>query len=190
MSNKNSRHTPSPSPSSPPVGPLPSKLPRFLQKQGRDRSKSVTDPGPTGSPSTSGIASTSTSASPDPYHQSYTIPKPRKTSKFLSINRDKDREEKARKVAEISSSNDDYAATNNGNTSVDMDEPPVIVEPVSIPRPRTPNVPPTPHWNLITSQHSTLPPRPLLVSAIFPLDSLGGLPIHSASLPQTFLCPT
>jgi len=137
MSNKNLRHTPSPSPSSPSVGHPPSKLPRFLQKQGRDRSKSVTDPGPSASPSTSSIASSSTSLSPEPHHQGFTIPKPRKTSKFLSINRDKDKEEKARKAAEISSPNDNYTATNNGNTSVDMDEPPVIVEPVSIPRPRT-----------------------------------------------------
>jgi len=132
MSSRNSRHTPSP-----PVGHTPSKLPRFLQKQGRDRSKSVTDPGPTGSPTTTGIASTSTSASPEPYHQNFTNSKPRKTSKFLSINKDKDREEKARKAAENSPSTDSYTATNNGNTSVDMDEPPVIVEPVSIPRPRT-----------------------------------------------------
>jgi len=119
MSNKNSRHTPSPSPSSPPLNQAPSKLPRFLQnKNNRDRSKSVTDPG---SPTTSSIASSS-SASPSP--EPFQAPKQRKTSKFLSINRK-------------NSETPPPESLNDGNTSVEMDEPPVIVEPVNIPRPRT-----------------------------------------------------
>ncbi|KAF8154938.1 hypothetical protein B0H34DRAFT_544344 [Crassisporium funariophilum] len=144
MSNKQSRHTPSPAPSSPSpsnANHATSKLPKFLQKPGnRDRSKSVTDP--SGSPSTSSLASgSSASTSPELIHSSIPISKPRKTSKFLGL-KDKDKEEKARKSSEAPLppppvADNSTQQPNNGNISVDMDEPPVIVEPVAIPRSRT-----------------------------------------------------
>ncbi|KAF8154943.1 peptidase family C54-domain-containing protein [Crassisporium funariophilum] len=144
MSNKQSRHTPSPAPSSPSpsnANHATSKLPKFLQKPGnRDRSKSVTDP--SASPSTSSLASgSSASTSPELIHSSIPISKPRKTSKFLGL-KDKDKEEKVRKSSEAPLppppvTDNSTQQPNNGNISVDMDEPPVIVEPVAIPRSRT-----------------------------------------------------
>lgn len=109
MSNKHS-----PSTTSPPQHNPSSKLPKFLQRQNRDRSKSVTDPTPiTGSPGGSSIASSSSSIQPP--NDTLTAPstpsssKFRRGSKFLS-RRDKEKDEEA----------------------------PVIVEPVAIPRPRQP----------------------------------------------------
>ena len=124
MSSKNSRHTPSPSSTSPP----PSKLPRFLQKptnRDRSNSKSLTDPGQVGTPGSSSLTSGSSASSPE----SQVPSKPRK-SKFLSIN--KDREEKARKSSDTPPPDSTTLSHN-----AEMDEPPVIVEPVTIPRPRT-----------------------------------------------------
>ncbi|PPR05795.1 hypothetical protein CVT26_010145 [Gymnopilus dilepis] len=172
MSSKNSRHTPSPSPSSPSPGHAPSKLPKFLQKQtNRDRAKSVTDPGPSGgggSPSTT--SSSSVSASPEP-----SLPKPRKTSKFLSINKDK---------AVPPPPPPPDSSHNAGNTSVEMEEPPVIVEPVSIPRPRTrserPANPPTAasapdaSSSSSSSHHHALPPT--LYSSTSSTSRIGDLP--------------
>ncbi|RDB31089.1 Cysteine protease ATG4 [Hypsizygus marmoreus] len=114
MSPKNSHQS---SPTSPPLAHA-SKLPKFLQnKANRDRSKSVTDP--SGSPSTSSLASSSTSVSSDgPSSTS----KSRK-SKFLPI---REKEDKARRSSEVLPPDEPT-----------VDEPPVIIEPVNIPRPRT-----------------------------------------------------
>ncbi|PPQ74689.1 hypothetical protein CVT24_003767 [Panaeolus cyanescens] len=137
MSSHNSRHTPSPSPSfSPHNHSTTSKLPKFLQKQSnRDRSKSVTDPGPHGSPTSSSLASDSNSVSPEPAYPHAAPPKPRR-SKFLGLkDKDKDKAEKARKSIETSPH--DPNTSFNGTSSAEVDEPPVIVEPVAIPRSRT-----------------------------------------------------
>jgi cysteine protease ATG4 len=107
MSNKNSRTA---SPASPQQNVPASKLPRFLQKAAaRDRSKSVTDPS---------SQSTSPPTSPSPEVQSTPIPgkTPRKASKFLGM-RDKQ--------------------PSDSLATPETEEPPVIVEPVAIPRPRT-----------------------------------------------------
>ncbi|KAF9043299.1 peptidase family C54-domain-containing protein [Panaeolus papilionaceus] len=134
MSSHNLRHTPSPAPSSPSHNhPTTSKLPKFLQKQSnRDRSKSVTDPGPHGSPTSSSLASDSNSVSPEPAHP-HAAPTKSRRSKFLGLkDKDKDKADKSRK------SNDTPPHDHNSSfTSAEVDEPPVIVEPVSIPRSRT-----------------------------------------------------
>ncbi|KAF7419636.1 Cysteine protease atg4 [Pleurotus ostreatus] len=110
MSSKHSRQ--SPTPSTPGSSHHASKLPKFLQKQAnRDRSKSVTDPGVSGSPSGSSIASGSSISTSE-----------RGKSKFLSF---KEREREKDKDLEI-----DELTTPN-------DEQPVIVEPINVPRPRT-----------------------------------------------------
>ncbi|RXW23562.1 hypothetical protein EST38_g2288 [Candolleomyces aberdarensis] len=96
------------SPSSPPAQNAPSKLPRFLQKQStRDRSKSVTD---------QGLAESRSSSPSGSEIHSTPVPgkTPRKGSKFLGSLRD-----------------------NGGKDKEAGEEPPVIVEPVDIPRPRT-----------------------------------------------------
>ena len=131
MSNKNSRQS---SPSTPPPHHAPSKLPKFLQKQStRDRSKVLMDPN--GSTSTSSLASGSSAlTSPEPT----TAPTktPRKGSKFLGI-REKDKEEKTRRSPDIPPDTNNTNTNNGNNTTAEMDDPPVIVEPVNIPRPRT-----------------------------------------------------
>ncbi|CCL99974.1 uncharacterized protein FIBRA_01999 [Fibroporia radiculosa] len=113
MSSKPSRLVSSPSPTH-----HTPKLPRFLQKQTRDRSKSLADP----SGSTSSTASSSSSGS-NPVPDTPTDQKGIKKS-F----RGKEREEKRRQ------SQDDDSLVGDDNTG---DEPPIIVEPVNIPRPRT-----------------------------------------------------
>jgi cysteine protease ATG4 len=123
MNDSRQTHTPSPVPSS----PSSSKLPKFLQKQVlRERSASRNDPnsssGSTGTP----ISAASTSSSPAVDSQ-----KPRKSSKFLSISKDKD-DNKSRK-----SSSDNQTPASPQHVSDSVDDPPVIVEPVAIPRPRT-----------------------------------------------------
>ena len=125
MSSKQPRQSPSPSPSLS-TNHSASKLPKFLQKQGhRDRSRPVTEP--VGNPTS--LASGSTSAappSPEFSQSSIPIAKTRKTSKFLAI-KEKDRE-RDRKIS---------SATIPPLLVADVDETPVIVEPVNIPRART-----------------------------------------------------
>jgi cysteine protease ATG4 len=126
-----SRHTTSPAPS---PSQNTSKLPRFLQKQAnRDRSasRSGVDPGPSSSSTTTSNAMSS-EANP--------VTKPRKTSKFLSINKE-DKSKKSSDIPTPQPSTPPTAVPPTGgpinNYSDTADEAPVIVEPVSIPRPRT-----------------------------------------------------
>ncbi|KAH9920526.1 uncharacterized protein BXZ73DRAFT_91912 [Epithele typhae] len=114
MSGKSSRASPSPSsPTSSSSGP---KLPKFLAKANRDRSRSMVDP--SGSPTPS-----SSSSSPAPPE----TPKHKKPARRGSIFRDVGRRgSQDVDPADVSRDGDDAA-----------DEPPVIVEPSSVPRPRT-----------------------------------------------------
>ncbi|TFK84588.1 hypothetical protein K466DRAFT_496300 [Polyporus arcularius HHB13444] len=115
MSAKPSRT--SPSPSSPTGSNHVSKLPKFLSKANRDRSKSMVDPA--GSPTPS--SSSSSPALPE-------TPKHKKPGRRGSIFRD-------------SSSRRQSQDVDPGDVSKDFednpDEPPVIVEPTTVPRPRT-----------------------------------------------------
>ena len=118
MSTKQQRHTPSPSPSLSAT----SKFPKFLQKQGnRDGSRLATESAciPTSIASGSTLAASPSSELPQ---SSIPIAKTRKTSKFLGI------KERDRKMS---------SATPLSSPAADVDEAPVIVEPVPIPRPRT-----------------------------------------------------
>ncbi|GLB41114.1 putative cysteine protease [Lyophyllum shimeji] len=116
MSSKSPRQSPVPSQHA-------SKLPKFLQKQSnRDRSKSVTDPAAT--------ASTSSLASPTP-SEVPSSSKPRKSSKFL-VMRDKD--DKPRGSTDVPSP---PPPPPSEHESSKVDEPPVIVEPGTVPRSRT-----------------------------------------------------
>lgn len=128
MSGKQSRHSPSPSSPTPHHA---SKLPKFLQKQAnRDRSKSMTDPA--GSASTSSLASgSSSSTSPEASSTAPQTPKSSRKSKFLS---GKDKDEKPRRSSEVTL---DPPITTPSTKPDEMDEPPVIIEPVNIPRART-----------------------------------------------------
>ncbi|KAI0716156.1 peptidase family C54-domain-containing protein [Cerioporus squamosus] len=115
MSGKPSRTSPSPSsPTGPSHG---SKLPKFLSKANRDRSKSMVDP--TGSPTPS--SSSSSPALPE-------TPKHKKPGRRGSIFRDAGSRRQSQDV-------------DPGDVSKDFednpDEPPVIVEPTTVPRPRT-----------------------------------------------------
>ncbi|EIW65350.1 cysteine protease ATG4 [Trametes versicolor FP-101664 SS1] len=115
MSSKPSRT--SPSPSSPTTSNHGSKLPKFLQKQSRDRSRSMVDP--SGSPTPS--SSSSSPIVPE-------TPKHKKPGRRGSIFRDAGSRRQSQDV-------------DLGDVSRDVedmpDETPVIVEPVTIPRPRT-----------------------------------------------------
>ena len=139
----NSRHTPSPGPSSPSSHST-SKLPKFLQKQTyreRSSSKNAVESGP-GDNSNTGSLTSGNSAGVSP--EAIPVLKPRKTSKFLSITKDK--EDKTRKFSDtqapqpstptITTTPSD-GSNHNGFSGDAVDEAPVIVEPVSIPRPRT-----------------------------------------------------
>ncbi|KAF5309402.1 hypothetical protein D9619_012416 [Psilocybe cf. subviscida] len=143
-----SRHTP-PSPSSPaPPHQTPgssSKLPKFLQKSTRDRSKSITDPGPGRIAGASTSASTSASSPESPGGhgtQPMTLgPKARKGSKFLGIGKDKERERQRTSIANSNtdrSSSFDNIAADDADASAEFymdeegegeNETPVIVEP-------------------------------------------------------------
>ncbi|KAH7909440.1 cysteine protease required for autophagy [Hygrophoropsis aurantiaca] len=105
MASKQSRNTPSPS--SPNPTQHASKLSKFLQKQSRDRSKSMTDP----TSSKSSVASSSSSTH-DSYPQSS-----RKMSRFGGG----------------ATATDDTHETEPDDS---FDEPPVIVEPTDMPRSR------------------------------------------------------
>ncbi|KAI0762285.1 peptidase family C54-domain-containing protein [Fomes fomentarius] len=112
MSNKPSRTSPSPSsPTSASHGP---KLPKFLSKANRDRSKSMVDPA--GSPTPS--SSSSSPVMPE-------TPKHKKPSRRGSIFRDSSSRRQSQDV-DVGEDGEDNA-----------DEPPVIVEPSTVPRPRT-----------------------------------------------------
>lgn len=148
----NSRNTPSTSQNT-------SKLPRFLQKQSnRDRStsRSVVDPGPSTSSTTSAIV-LSSEVNP--------VVKPRKTSKFLSITKEKEDKTKRSSDDPTLQSPTPPTAVSSSSTSIsnrgDMgDEAPVIVEPVSIPRPRT-----RPERPTSSAPESHYIPSPALFSA-------------------------
>ena len=115
MSGKSSRTSPSPSsPTSSSHGP---KLPKFLTKGNRDRSKSMVDPA--GSPTPS--SSSSIPAIPE-------TPKHKKTGRRGSIFRDSPSRRHSQDV-------DAGDVSKDGEDS--PDEPPVIVEPATVPRPRT-----------------------------------------------------
>ncbi|KAI0353215.1 hypothetical protein OH77DRAFT_1554187 [Trametes cingulata] len=153
MSSKSLRT--SPSPSSPTTSSHGSKLPKFLQKQSRDRSKSMVDT----------PASASASASPTPSSSSSTpaipeTPKHKKPGRRGSIFRDSNSRRQSQDVApepgDISRDGEDVP-----------DETPVIVEPVNIPRPRTRSERPAsdtyssvPHYSPVSnSRISDLPTR-------------------------------
>ncbi|KAI0917727.1 hypothetical protein AcV5_003899 [Taiwanofungus camphoratus] len=121
MASKQSHLSPSSS-SSPTSTHHVSKLPKFLQKQSRDRSKSMVDPGASAS---SSLASSSSSSS-NPISDTS---KNRKSSKKAFSS--KDRDEKRRQ----SQDTDNLDRSNDGGEN--PDEPPVIVEPVNVPRART-----------------------------------------------------
>ncbi|KAH9931302.1 peptidase family C54-domain-containing protein [Fomitopsis serialis] len=108
----------SPSSSSPGAA---TKLPRFFQKSGRDRSKSVAD-----TAASTASTSSSSSSSPPPAPD---VPKARKSFKKV-LSPTKDRDEKRR-------ASHDTDSIDRVEPETPADEPPVIVEPVNIPRPRT-----------------------------------------------------
>lgn len=93
-----------------------SKLPKFLQKQTRDRSKSMVDP--------SGSASSSSSSSSPLSDVPKTRPVVRKTSKRLLAG-GKEKDDKRGQD------------TDSPERDVQQEDNPIIVEPVNIPRPRT-----------------------------------------------------
>ena len=127
MSDKNSQHS---SASTPPPHHAPSKFPTFLQRQStRDRSKGLKDP--SGSTSTSSIAGES-SAPTFPERTTALTKTPRKGSKFLGI-----REEKTKPSSETPPDTNNTIKNNGDDTTAELDDPPVLVEPVKIPRPRT-----------------------------------------------------
>ncbi|KAI0668752.1 peptidase family C54-domain-containing protein [Trametes maxima] len=117
MSSKPSRT--SPSPSSPTTSNHGSKLPKFLQKTSRDRSRSMVDP--SGSPTPS--SSSSSPVLPE-------TPKHKKPGRRGSIFRDAGSRRQSQDV--------DVGDVSLARDGEDLpEETPVIVEPVNIPRPRT-----------------------------------------------------
>ncbi|KAI0770923.1 peptidase family C54-domain-containing protein [Trametes elegans] len=125
MSGKSSRA--SPSPSSPTTSSHGSKLPKFLQKQSRDRSKSMVDPSASPTPS----SSSSSPVMPE-------TPKHKKPGRRGSIFRDVGSRRQSQDVEPLPSPNlVDVARDRDRDGEEPADEPPVIIEPVNIPRPRT-----------------------------------------------------
>ncbi|KAH9947064.1 peptidase family C54-domain-containing protein [Amylocystis lapponica] len=112
----------SPSSSSPLPANHASKLPRFLQKQNRDRSKSMVDPAASASSSLGSSSSSSSNPISDPVKVNRKSPKKSTVAK--------DRDDKRRQSHDADSPDPENDADN-------PDEPPVIVEPVNIPRQRT-----------------------------------------------------
>ncbi|KAF8654308.1 hypothetical protein AX16_003536 [Volvariella volvacea WC 439] len=132
MPNKQSRHSTS---SSSPTPHSSTKLPKFLHKQNRDRSKSLSDPAASSNQSTTSLGSGS-SASHDP-PKSPSPSKHSRKSKFLSM-KDKG------KAAEPQPDDTKEASTNNeegGDEQLEEnhEQPPITIETkaVAIPRPRT-----------------------------------------------------
>ncbi|KAH8091391.1 peptidase family C54-domain-containing protein [Cristinia sonorae] len=146
MNTKTERGSPSPS------SPSGSKLPKFLQKQNRDRSRSMIE---SISSSSSTLASSS-SSSPPP---SETSKGSKSTAKHGSRKLFGSKEEKRSRSEDVGlpespsspgpysnpnpnhyhhdDDNDDNDADDSFRQDSLQDEPPVIVEPVNIPRPRT-----------------------------------------------------
>jgi len=134
MSGKHSRHSPSPSS---PISHHTSKLPKFLQKQStRDRAKSIVDPS-NGNPNPSSLDS---SPSPSPPETLAATPssskhshQSRKSSKLLGMKEKDEKRSSSRQSPDITPPTPVPAADNTSG----MDEPPVIIEPINIARPRT-----------------------------------------------------
>ncbi|TFK32623.1 peptidase family C54-domain-containing protein [Crucibulum laeve] len=182
MSGMHSRHTPSPttspSPSSPPTQ-APSKLPKFLQnKANRDRSKSVSANGVDPAMSTSSLASGSSGGGSISPEISQGGSGKRRGSKFLGVKSKAEREEReARRSsdsrqshnAEIGNANGQGQGQENADSSppVDISEPPVIIEPQSVPRartrserPATPSMPSSHMLNSNTTSHPAISLHP------------------------------
>ncbi|KIJ63953.1 hypothetical protein HYDPIDRAFT_112441 [Hydnomerulius pinastri MD-312] len=119
MSNRHTRSAPSPSSPNPQHG---SKLSKFLQKQSRDRSKSMTDPAATESTASIASSSSSTHTSQSSSPMSQNLSSSRKLGRFGGGN-----------------SKEDKASPADGDSEQEdsFDEPPVIVEPAEMPRART-----------------------------------------------------
>ncbi|KAG6332117.1 hypothetical protein ID866_6969 [Astraeus odoratus] len=125
MTNKNARSLPTPSSPNPQHA---SKLPKFLQKQNRDRSKSMADTDSSASlASSSSSARTSQNASPMPQNR----PSSRKSNRIGAGN--------VTPAAATTTTTDDRASPSeaDGEREDSFDEPPVIVEPTDMPRART-----------------------------------------------------
>ena len=162
MSNKDARQL---SASTPPPHHAPSKLtkflPKFLQKQSiRNRSKGLMDP--SGSTGTSSIASES-SAPTFPERTTALTKTPREGSKFLGI-----REEKTKRSSETPPDTNNTLNNIENDTTAEMD-PPIIVEPVNIPRPRTGSERPA-------ISASELQPHAILYSSTSSASRIGDLP--------------
>ena len=99
------------------------KLPKLFHKSGRDRSKSVADPA-----ASTASTSSSSSSSPIPVPSPDTTKSRKPFKKVLSPT--KERDEKRR-------TSHDTDSIDRVEAETPADEPPVIVEPVNIPRPRT-----------------------------------------------------
>lgn len=128
-SSKQSRQ--SQSPTSPPSTPHGSKLPKFLQKQNRDRSKSLIETAPSAASSSSSISDSIKSGSA---LKSSII---RKSSKKHQQSAPRDREERRRQSQDTPDSPDlEELDEEQISRQEGMDETPVIVEPPAIPRPR------------------------------------------------------
>ena len=121
-----------------PSSPSTSKLPKFLQKTSRDRSRSMVDP----SASSSTIASTLSSPISESSKSSTSRQIGRNSAKKLFGSKD----EKRRQSQDIvldgagpsgSTPSSERERDHQAGDVAGQDEPPVIVEPVSIPRPRT-----------------------------------------------------
>lgn len=165
MSTKQSRH--SPSPNSPQTQHV-SKLPKFLQKQNRDRSKSLSDP--LGSASTSSLASGSSASNSveGPSTPSPSTPnKSRKSSKFLGINQKDDKSKRSSEIHAIESTN----GTNTPTNPAEISDPPVIIEPspINIPRSRTRSERPL-------NSTSDMPPHTTLYASTSSTSRIGDLP--------------
>ncbi|THH26852.1 hypothetical protein EUX98_g7341 [Antrodiella citrinella] len=143
MNNKSERGSPSPS------SPSGSKLPKFLQKQNRDRSRSMID---TLGSSSSTIASTS-STSPPPSETSKSSKTTTRSNKKLFGGRDEKRRQSEDVLSESPTSPNATPNFNHHDNEFEsypendidnevrqdsfQEETPIIVEPVNIPRPRT-----------------------------------------------------
>ncbi|KAK7688333.1 hypothetical protein QCA50_008705 [Cerrena zonata] len=117
-----------------PSSPSTSKLPKFLQKTSRDRSRSMVDPS-----SSSTIASSSSSPILESSKSTSSRQIGRNSGKKLFGSKDEKRRQSQDIVLEgagPSTPNSERERTSSPDV-VGPDEPPVIVEPLSIPRPRT-----------------------------------------------------
>ncbi|KAF9477390.1 hypothetical protein BDN70DRAFT_861911 [Pholiota conissans] len=164
-----------------------SKLPRFLQKQStRDRSKSAADASPVrGSPTTTTTSNRAAhSPSPEPHAIPPTTPaKPRKTSKFLTIA--KDRKTSTSPIPPSEQSQE-----------FGVDEPPIIVEPHHAQSPSSPASPvpiPSPRPRTRSERPAASAPEPQHLTSVYASTSstggsrIGDLPTRlSGWFAQTF----